>query len=208
MILRLVDWIWLVRGVVSLAPGQSGDDAFDKLRPLLRQSGTSHMQTKDTLSFRKRDPAAQDKLSIFDHGVLHIEQSPAGPVLRYELSSRALLFCFFAPLLFLAIAQLTVVIGKYQHTPGDAASKPSKAATREPPARLNPIDKALGAPAPEAPGKSGKADPEGPDKKPSPTPGYVFAGIFAALYVGGRILEAWLVKALFKNCLLGVNADA
>jgi hypothetical protein len=31
----------------------------------------------------------------------------------------------------------------------------------------------------------------------------VFAGIFAALYLIGRILEAWLAKKLFRKALFG-----
>jgi hypothetical protein len=67
----------------------------------------------------------------------------------------------------------------------------------------NPIDKFLGAPAPEKPKKGDGDKAEGRDKKPSPTPAYVFAGMFATLYVVGRILEDRLVKALFKKRLLG-----
>lgn len=66
----------------------------------------------------------------------------------------------------------------------------------------NPIDKALGAPAPEKPKKDGAGKSEEDDKKPSPTSAYVFAAIFAALYVVGRILEDRLVKVLFKKSLL------
>jgi hypothetical protein len=68
---------------------------------------------------------------------------------------------------------------------------------------MNPIDKALGAPAPD---KSKKDDEDGGGKKGkklSPTPAYVFAGIFAALYVVGRVLEDWLVRRLFKKALDG-----
>jgi hypothetical protein len=65
---------------------------------------------------------------------------------------------------------------------------------------MNPIDKALGAPAPKKPGTDGK-DEEG-GKKPTPKPAYVFAGIFAALYIVGRILEDRLIKSLFKKRLL------
>jgi len=43
-------------------------DAFDRLDPLFRQTGTSHERTDDTLVFRKKDQAAQDKMSIFDGG--------------------------------------------------------------------------------------------------------------------------------------------
>jgi len=66
--------------------------------------------------------------------------------------------------------------------------------------RMNPIDKALGAPAPKKPGTEGKGDED--DKKPTPKPAYVFAGIFAALYIVGRILEDRLIKSLFKKRLL------
>ncbi len=209
MDLRFIDWIWHVRGSLALAPGQSSDDAFDRLAPLFRQTGTSHERTNDTLTFRKKDQAAQDKMSVFDGGALQIERGVAGPVLRYHLISRALLFCFLAPLLFLAIAQFTVVMAKFQKPETEAAGKSGKAtdAQKKPDAEdvdvpMNPIDKALGAPAPEKPGKKDKDKAGGRDKKPSPTPAYVFAGIFAALYVIGRILEDRLVKSLFKKRLL------
>jgi hypothetical protein len=65
---------------------------------------------------------------------------------------------------------------------------------------MNPIDKALGAPAPKKPGTEDKGDED--KKKPTPTPAYVFAGIFAALYIVGRILEDRLIKSLFKKRLL------
>ncbi len=41
------------------------------------------------------------------------------------------------------------------------------------------------------------------DEKPSPTPAYVFAAIFATLYIVGRILEDWLIKRLFRRKLAG-----
>lgn len=205
---RFIDWIWHIRGSLSLAPGQSGDDAFDRLDPLFRQSGTSHERTDDTLVFRKKDQAAQDKMSIFDGGVLKVESGPAGPVLRYHLTSRALLFCFLAPLLFLSFAGLNIAIGTFQKPDSEAASKAEKEKAEKEKATppMNPIDKFLGAPAPEKPkdkkdkkGEKDKAD----DKKPSPTPAYVFAGFFAILYVVGRILEARLIRSLFRKTLLG-----
>lgn len=150
MSLRFIDWIWRVRGSLSLAPGQSGDDAFDKLTPLFRQTGTSHERTNDTLTFRKADQAAQDKMSVFDGGVLQIEKSARGSVLRYQLSSRMLIFCFLAPLLFLGFAQLTIAMNKLEK-PSTEASKKSKKKDAVIP--MNPIDKALGAPAPEKPKK-------------------------------------------------------
>jgi hypothetical protein len=197
--LRFIDWIWHVRGSLALAPDLSRADAFDRLDPVFRQTGTSHDRADDMLVFRKKDAAAQDKMSIFDSGTLKIEDGPAGTVLRYHLISRALLFCFLAPLLFIGFAQLTIVVGERQKAA--AAAKAEKAAKKPELAALpmNPIDKALGAPAPEKPKK--KKDGEG-KKKPSPTPAYVLAGMFATLYVIGRVLEDRLVKSLFRKRLL------
>lgn len=194
---RFIDWIWNIRGSLALAPGQSSDEVFSRLDPLFRQTGTSHERTNDTLTFRKKDQAAQDKMSIFDGGVLRIQEGVGGPVLRYHLTSRTLLLCFLAPLLFLSFAGLTVAVGNLAK-PSAEAKKPEKKDVALP---QNPIDKALGAPAPEKPKKPGKAED---DKKPSPTAAYVFAAIFAALYVAGRILEDRLVKARFKKRMLGL----
>jgi hypothetical protein len=206
--LRFIDWIWHVRGSLAIAPEQSSDETFDKLTPLFRQSGTSFERTDATLTFRKKDQAAQDKMSIFDGGVLRIEQVGAVPMLRYHLISRALLFCFLAPLLFLAFAQLTIFTSKFQKPPTEAASTSGKAAkgaqkpaVEKAPVPLNPIDKFLGAPEPEKPKKGDEENHGRRGKKPSPTPAYVFAGMFAALYVIGRILEDRLIKRLFKKSL-------
>lgn len=202
MNLRYIDWIWHVRGAVPLAPGQSADDAFDRLDPLFRQTGTSHERAGDTLTFRKRNQAAQDRMSVFDDGVLRVEPASTGLVLRYDLVSRALLFCFLAPLLFLGFARLAVMIEKPEPAPVEAAAKDAKAkADKIIP--MNPIDKMLGAPEPEKPGKKGDEKPGRRGKKPSPTPGYVFAGIFAALYLVGRILESRLIASLLRKSLSG-----
>ena len=200
MNLRYIDWIWRIRGSLPLAPGQSGEEALGRLEPLFHQVGASHQRTSDTLTFKKKDQAAQDRMSVFDGGVLRIDKTAA--VLRFDLISRALLFCFLAPILFLAIAQATIVIAKYDKPPPEAAKK------HKPPAAMNPIDKALGAPAPEKPKKDGEDSGDRHGKKPSPTPAYVFAAIFAILYVVGRILEDRLVKSLFRRRLLiGVSTS-
>jgi hypothetical protein len=196
---RYIDWIWNVRGNLALAPGQTSADAFDRLDPLFRASGTSRERTNEILTFRKKDQAAQDKMSVFDGGVLQIEQGAAGSVLHYSLTSRALLFCFLAPLLFLAIGQLTLVVGKFQNASPETKHK---AVVKKPDVPMNPIDKALGAPAPDKPKKDGDKA-EGRNKKPSATTAYVFAAIFATLYVAGRILEDRLIKRLFRKKLLG-----
>ena len=199
---RFINWIWHIRGSLALAPQQSSEEAFGRLAPLFRQPGTSHDRMHDTLTFRKKDQAAQDKMSIFDGGVLRIEKGVAGPVLHYHLTSRALLFCFLAPLLFLGFAQATLAIGKFEKPAIEAAGRksPEKKAAALP---QNPIDKALGAPAPEKPEKDGAGKSEEDRKKPSPTSAYVFAAIFAALYVAGRILEDRLVRTLFRKSLRG-----
>ena len=200
---RFTDWIWHVRGSLALTPEQSNDDALGRLDPLFRQTGTTHQRTNDTLTFRKKNPAAQDRMSIFDGGVLQIKRDVAGSVLHYRLTSRALLFCFLAPLLFLGFAQLTIAVGKLQEPSAEAAGESKKPDKKDAALPQNPIDKALGAPAPEKPKKDGDDKSEEDDDKPSPTAAYVFAAIFAALYVVGRILEDRLVKALFQKRLLG-----
>jgi hypothetical protein len=130
----------------------------------------------------------------------------AGAVLHYHLISRALLLCFLAPLLFLGFAQLTIFVGNLEKASAEAAGKDAKSAKKDDKKDValpfNPIDKFLGAPAPEKPKKDGK-DKDSGKKKPSATAAYVFAGIFAALYLVGRVLEDKLVKRLFRKRLLG-----
>jgi len=201
--MRLITWIWHVRGSLALAPGQSGNEAFGRLAPLFDETGTSHERTNDTLTFSKKDQPAQDKMSVFDSGALRIEKGAAGSVLHYHLVSRALLFCFLLVPLFLGIAQLTIALGKLEKPATEAVGASKKPVEKAAAVQLNPIDKFLGAPAPDQPKKGDADKPAGRNKKPSATSAYVFAGLFAALYVIGRILEAWLVKRLFRKSLLG-----
>lgn len=190
--MRLIDWIWRVRGSLALAPGQSSEEAFDRLDPLFRQTGTSYERKSDTLTFTKKNQSAQDKMSVFDAGALQIDRSVGGSLLRYHLTSRILLFCFLASPLFLGIAQLTVFIGTFE--------KPAPHEDKKPVDRpMNSIDRALGAPEPD----NSKKDHADDDQKLSPKAAYIFSGIFAVLYVVGRILEDRLIKARFKKSLLG-----
>lgn len=208
--LRYIDWIWTIRGSLQLAPELSSDDAFHRLDPLFQEPGTSYTRDHDTLVFTKKDQAAQDKMSIFDCGTLNIDRTPGAVTLRWHLFSRALLFCFLAPLFFLALSQATVHFGKAPKPDAEAtAEKTKKPEKQEPELKLHPLDLALGAPAPEKPkdkktmtAKEKKAAAD--EKKPSPTPSYVFAGLFAALYIIGRILEAWLIKRQFRRRVFGV----
>ena len=199
---RFVDWIWHIRGSLPLRPGQSGDEALDRLTPLFGEVGTAHQRTGDRITFRKKDQASQDRMAVFDGGVLHINRDPRGPVLRYNLASRTLLFCFLAPLLFLGFAQLSIALADHDRRVEAAAksAKPVEKPKAKTPVPLNPIDKFLGAPEPEKPKKKGAEEEN--RKKPSTTPAYVFAIMFACLYVIGRFLEERLVRSLFRNSLL------
>jgi hypothetical protein len=209
--LRFFDWIWHVRGSVPLPPGQTNDEAFERLDPLFHEVNTSHERSGSTLTFRKWDQAAQDKMSIFEGGTLRIEENGEKRVLRFHMTSRALLFCFLAPLLFLAFAQFTAFINKLD-TPADdpvAEQKENEHKKLLDEMPLHPIDKFLGAPGPKKADekKEGKEAKDKKDDKPeekhSATPAYVFAGIFAALYAVGRVLEDWLVRRLFRRRLAG-----
>ncbi|MDB5687087.1 MAG: hypothetical protein JWR77_1676 [Rhizorhabdus sp.] len=196
---RFTDWIWHIKGSLALPLGQSSDDAFNRLDPLFQQTGTSHDRKSDTLTFRKKDQAAQDKMSIFDGGILRVERGAEGSVLHYRLASRTLLFCFLAPFLFLSFAGLTILAGKLEKPPAKEASK-KKDDKKDKVLPQNAIDKFLGAPAPEKPKKDKKKED---DKKPKPTSAYVFAGIFAVLYLVGRLLEGRLIKSVFRKKLMG-----
>lgn len=205
--LQYIDWIWHVRGSLDVPPGQSADDVFERLDPLFDEPGTSHERTADALTFRKKDPVAQDKMSVFDRGILTVMPGEAGLQLSYRLRSPTLLFCFLLPFFFLGIAQLTIEVGKHQKLPVEEAEKADKLADIP----LHPIDKLLGAPEPEKKkavgtdkasiAKAAEEKAEKQKKKFSPTPAYVFAGIFAALYLVGRILEDRLVNRLFRKRL-------
>lgn len=190
MNLRFIDWIWHVRDSLALPAGQSSEDAFDRLDPLFRQTGTTYQRTNDTLTFRKKDQPAQDKMSVFDVGALRIDKTAAGSVLRYDLSSRALLFCFLASPLFFGIGQMTVLISQFEKPKPQVEKKQADIP-------MNPIDKFLGAPEPD----HSKKDKTDGDKKLSPKAAYIFSGIFAVLYVVGRILEDRLMKARFEKTL-------
>jgi hypothetical protein len=216
--LRFLEPIWHIKGHVPLEPGQSRDEAFAKLSPLFFERGTSHHRSGDTLEFSKKDPAAQDKMAVFNSGVLEItEGGPAsGGVLHYRLASNALLYCFLAPALFLSFAGLTIAAGKLDPPKEPTAAEKAKEEKKKAePLPQHWIDKMLGAPVPEKPGsdkaetkakagtKDGKdaKDKKKEDKRHSPTPAYVFAGLFATLYVVGRVLEDRLVKRLFRRKL-------
>lgn len=209
-LIRRIEPIWRIRGRIPLPADQSPSEALDRIVPLLRERNTTHHRLGDAVDYHKVDPAAQDRLAVFERGTLRIEPGPSGPVLAYDLVSRALLFCFLAPFLFLAISQLPVLATALTPPPTaaekKAAEEKEKKKEQQMAARqLHPIDKMLGAPAPETK-KDKKKEEDKKDKGPSPTSGYVFAGVFAALYAAGRWLEPWLARRLFRRTLAGSDA--
>jgi hypothetical protein len=201
--LRWIDWIWTARGEVALPEGQSADEALARIEPVLHEPRTTFERHGDALRYTKTDPAAQDKFSVFEKGTLRIEQGAGGPVLRYRLASSILLFCFLLPALFIAFGQLTLVVGDYQKAAAEAKAKAAPKDAKKDDKKvleLNPIDKMLGAPAPEKP-KDGEGGSR--RRKPSATAAYILAGIFAFLYIAGRFMEPWLIRRLLRRKLAG-----
>jgi len=124
--LRFIDWIWRVRGSIFLAPGIAERDALDRLDGLFQEYGTTYTRDKTRLDFRKKSPAAQDKMSVFNRGALYLETSDGTKMLRYDLVSNALLLCFLAPLLFFGFGQFFEFTMRHQ----DASQKPVAAQTQ------------------------------------------------------------------------------
>ncbi|MEL7110442.1 MAG: hypothetical protein AAGL99_14350 [Pseudomonadota bacterium] len=222
--------VWFIEGKLPLKPGQTCEDVFERLAPLFHEKGTTFDTHHETLTFSKKDQAAQDKMSIFDSGVLRVDTDNTAPTLSYRMKSRALLACFIAPLIFLAFAQFASAVNMLHGEDGDAAeSDADRRSTsvaeeedeEEKVYALNPIDKFLGAPEPKQPDKdedesADEADgrrstggdagepedeEEEDDKKHNPIPAYVFAGIFSVIYIVGRVLEDWLIKRRFRRLL-------
>lgn len=202
---RLIDWIWTVRDEVPVPEGLGADEALARIAPVFERTEYQVQTGADGLSYANPSPAAQDTLSVFEKGALRIEDAPTGKVLRYRLTSRIMLFCFLLPFVFIGFGQLTLAVGAYQKAQAEAKEKADGAKKDEkkkdePVLTLHPIDKFLGAPAPEKP-KDGEGGSR--KRKPSATAAYVFAGIFAFLYLVGRFLEPWLVRRMFRRRLSG-----
>ncbi|MFD2137048.1 hypothetical protein ACFSLT_21345 [Novosphingobium resinovorum] len=109
MDLPLIDRIWRVRGSLALEVRRTPRDAFARLDHLFRAVGTTFRIDGDTLAFSKKDPIAQDRMAIFNHGALWVEDDGQSAELRYDLNSPTLRLCFFLPFLFLGIAWLLKV---------------------------------------------------------------------------------------------------
>lgn len=200
--LPLIDHIWRVRGSLPIDPALSPEEAFARLEPLVNTAGTRLAVEGEALVYAKDNPAAQDKLATFTRGRLWIERAGSGAVLRFDLFSHALLLCFLAPLLFLGFAQLAVAINAWEKEPVEASEKAKKDEDKPKPVKeLHPVDKFLGAPAPEDPNK--KKDEKKDEGRHSPDEGYFMAGLFALIYAVGRWLEPWLARRRFLAALAG-----
>lgn len=206
MNLPYIDRIWRTQGELRLDEQMDADEAFSRLDPLFQTSGTQHAVDGDTLTYSKRNPAAQDKLATFTRGTLRIEQRDGATRLRFDLSSTALLLCFLAPLLFLGFAQMALAINSWEHADAEVSQKAEKD-DEKPKAvpKLNPIDAMLGAPQPEDPSKKKDKDKDKDKGRHSPDRAYVLAGLFFVIYLVGRVLEPWLIKRTFRNALAQVH---
>lgn len=209
--LPFIDRIWRVRSSLALSDPMSPAEAFEKLDPLFNVEGTEHLVEGNRLFYKKDNPAAQDRMATFTKGTLEVVQSESGGQLKYDLSSPALFFTFLAPLLFFGFAQLAVFLNDLEKPAiEETAEAEEEDKEDEEKVELHWIDTMLGAPAPKQPGddessEEGRGeDEEEKDKdEHSPTPAYVLAALFAAIYAVGRVLEPWLIKSTFRKALSG-----
>jgi len=209
--LPFIEKIWRVKGSLPLDGPQGPSEVFEKLDPLLKANGTSYQVDGNTLAYKKDNPAAQDKLATFTSGTLRVAQDAGGSRLDYDLKSPALLLVFLAPLLFLGFGQLAIAVNAWD-TPADDETEVSeeKADEDKEDPQLNPIDAFLGAPEPETLEEKKareEAKEEEDDGKHNPIPAFVLAGIFAILYIVGRILEPWLIRRTFRQRIFGETVD-
>ncbi|MBU2655575.1 hypothetical protein [Acidomonas methanolica] len=204
--LRYIDWIWHVRGSMIIPSRLSADAAFDRLDALFREPGTTYVRDGETLVFQKKNQASQDKMAVFDSGVVRVESDPQGTRLSYDLVSKTLLLCFLAPALFFGFGEFFKYTSSHHtvalvdHTPNAKSMVANLKSGKDDTIQLlNPIDNFMGAPKPEKKDASAKLSPSKEKKKISSTTSYVFAGLFAFLYVIGRILEQYLVHRNFRK---------
>ncbi|MCX7284119.1 MAG: hypothetical protein NTX28_08745 [Novosphingobium sp.] len=202
--LSYIDWIWRIKGRVDVDPSEPPAQAFGKLEDLFRKPNTTYQVDGDTLTFTKRNPLPQDKMSIFDRGTLSISNG----AMLYDMTSRALLACFIAPLFFYALGHAGVAIDNWRNPPevakakAEAAKKRSLVKPEDVP--MHPVDKLLGAPVPEK--KKDGSEIGKRNRKPSMQTAYIYMGIFFALWIAGRLLEHKLIHGRFRRMLHGDEA--
>ena len=208
MNLPYIEKIWRAEGSLMLDEPQSADEAFDRLDPLFKTNGTTYQIDGDTLTYKKDNPAAQDKLATFTSGTVRMVQEPTGTRLDYDVKSPALLMVFLAPLLFLAFGQLAVVVNAWDTSADDETEQSEKAEEEEEEqeVKLHPIDEFLGAPQPETLEEKKQREEEKEEEdegKHNPIPAFVLAALFAILYGLGRVLEPYLLRKTFRKYLSG-----
>ena len=202
----ILDRIWRVKSAFTLDKPLVADDVFEKLSPLFQTQGTEVSLEGNTLTYSKKNPAAQDRLATFTSGTLQVNQTDGSTRLSYELGSTALFLCFLAPLFFLAFGQFATLINAIEK-PAIEAEKAQEERKRQEeaqkPIELHWIDTMLGVPEPEQPGEDGGDEKEREELEGnhSPEMGYALAGIFCAIYGVGRMLEPYLVKRTFRAAL-------
>jgi hypothetical protein len=207
--LPLIEKIWRIEGSLTFDQPLCPQEAFARLDPLFQTDGTRYAIEGDTLAYAKTNPRPQDKLATFTSGTLKVERDENGTRLTYQAASTALLLCFLAPLLFLGFAQAMEAANAYERAKAEAseAAGTKKDSTKDkaedkPVPRLHPIDVMLGAPAPKDPKADGEKDKKKePKDKFKTTPAYVLAGLFAAIFLVGRMLEPWLLRRTFRSAL-------
>lgn len=199
--LPYLDRIWRVRSVLVLDEPVAPAEAFERLDPLFQTDGTDVSINGDTLTYKKTNPNAQDKLATFTRGTLRITQEESHSKLSYDVSSTALFLCFLAPLLFLAFSQLAVVLNTLDPPDVEDARGADADDDDDEPKPLHWIDQALGAPEPESKEDKEEDEEDEEDEKHSPVAAYALAGIFALIYAVGRVLEPWLIKRTFRKAL-------
>jgi hypothetical protein len=213
-----IEKIWRAEGEVPLDEALTPAEAFARLDPLFQTPGTTYVVEGDTLTYAKHNPAAQDKLATFTHGTLRLVKRADGTSwMAFKASSKALLLCFLAPLLFLAFAQIMTVANGWEKAASEAeqAAGKSKDGDKDkdkdeakPVAQLHPLDQMLGAPAPEDPSKKKGEKKDEPKEKFRTTPAYVLAGLFFVVFLVGRVLEPWLLKRTLRAALAARSSDS
>ncbi|MEE4155271.1 MAG: hypothetical protein V2I27_14025 [Erythrobacter sp.] len=210
--LPYVDRIWRVKDALELEEALTPSETFARLDPLFQTQGTTYSHEGDTLTYSKKNPAAQDKLSTFTAGTLRHVHEGGSAYLRYDVTSTALLLCFLAPLFFLAFAGFILVVNELE-APYVAAEKAAeekekeKKKEKEREIKLHWIDQMLGAPEPKQKDEEedkkreerGREKKEKDDARHSPDRALYLAALFFVIYCVGRVLEPYLLKRTFRR---------
>lgn len=209
-----IDRIWRAASSIELDAQLSVREVFERLAPLFDTQGTEVAIDDNAMTYAKTNPGAQDKLATFTSGTLVITEEKATTRLSYDVGSTALFLCFLAPLAFLALGQFAIFLNEIErpvYLAEKAEREAEKEAEEDKVVELHWIDQMLGAPAPKQPGEEEASRREeargGEDRDDegegyhSPETAYAFAGIFAAIYLVGRVLEPYLLKRTFRSAL-------